>query len=138
MCYTDNSEWIGVFYAVLRPSLIVQSGTPLSGGAINRRPQPVPHPLAAVQEPTLCVAGGRYAESWLRDNTGNIYGILAEFVTEFLNAVDRARSEAGQTGTEPQLVQVVKPPTHRHTPDIPVRYEAPSPWRVVQQLPATS
>lgn len=98
----------------------------------------MPPPLPAVLEPTLCVAGGRYAESWLRQNTGNLYGILSEMVTEFLMAVDRARSEAGHSGAEPQLVQIIKPPTHRHAPEIPVSYEAPPPWRVVQQAPVAS
>jgi hypothetical protein len=79
------------------------------------------------------VAGGRYAESWLRLNTGNVYGILSEFALEFLTAVDRARREAGESGAEPLLVHVLRPPSQRHAPDIPVRYEAPAPWRVVEQ-----
>jgi hypothetical protein len=86
-----------------------------------------------VLEPTLCVAGGRYAESWLRDNTTHLYGILAEIVLEFLAAVDRARSDALHRGTEPELIQILKPLSNRHGPDIPVRYEAPLPWRVTQQ-----
>ena len=85
-------------------------------------------------EPTLYVAGARYAESWLRENTGNLYGILSEIVMEFLSAVDRARTDAMHRGAEPELVQILKPPTHRHGPDIPVRYEAPSPWRVTQSM----
>ncbi|MBL8145249.1 MAG: hypothetical protein JNL34_02590 [Anaerolineae bacterium] len=107
------------------------------GDPINRRPQPPAKPHAAISEPTLHVAGGRYSESWLRANTGNLHGILAEIATEFLSAVDRARTVATQTGDTPELVQVMKPATHRQAPDIPVRYEAPIPWRMVQRLPTT-
>lgn len=104
----------------------------IAGDGINKQKDtPAPPP---VEEPTLCVAGGRYAESWLRANPGQLYGILAEIAVEFLAAVDVARTGAAESGDPPELPLAVSASyTHRHAPVIPVHYEAPPPWRIVAQ-----
>lgn len=90
----------------------------------------------AVTEPTLCVAGGRYTESWLRDNPGQLFGILSEIAVEFLAAVDAARADAAESGAPPELPRAVSASyTHRHAPVIPVHYEAPPPWRIAAVEP---
>lgn len=104
----------------------------LSGDVIKTPQESNQPPAPAVKEPTLFVAGGIYSESWLRENGHRLGGALAEFASKFMAAVELARATAAQHGTEPELRQMVTPAPSRHAPDIPVRYEAPPPWRVVQ------
>jgi len=71
----------------------------------------------------------------LRENGHRLGGALAEFASKFIAAVELARAIAAQHGTPPELRQLVTPTPSRHAPDIPVRYEAPPPWQVVQIEP---